>query len=99
MAGAKRIEEVAKKLLSYMIFNEKKKSSDCTKRISFVAVEIAKLRKKTYPFVRAEDIQKAEQILILQERGELSEESICKILNILNAKPFIKKLKDHKILV
>jgi hypothetical protein len=96
--GAKRISGDAKELLGYMIFNEGKKSSDRIKRISFIAVEIARMRNTVNPYVKPMDIQRAEQILVLQDRKELDDESIRGILGILDARPFLRKLRSYKVL-
>ena len=96
--GAKRIAKDAKELLGYMIFNENRKASNRIKRISQIAVEISRIRNKSILYVKAEDIQKAEQILILYERGELNERNLCGILGILNAQSFLDKLKSYGII-
>ena len=92
-AGAEIIAKDAKEFLGYLIFNGKRKVSERIKIISLIAVEIAKLKNWRKVYVKLEDIQKAEQILLLHEKGELSEESIRKILGILNAKSFLSRIK------
>jgi len=93
-AGAKRIAKDAKEMLGCLIFNEGRKSSERIKRISSIAVEIAKLQNLDNPYVKAEDIQRAEQILIMQERDELTVENVCGILGVSDAEPFLKKLRN-----
>jgi len=93
-AGAKMIAKDAKEFLGYMIFNEGRISFERIKRISLIAVEIAKIRNKSRPYIKVESIQKAEQILLLQDRNELNEESIREILGVLDAQPFLRKLRN-----
>lgn len=94
LAGAKRVATEARELLGYMIFDGKRKAYDWIKKISLVAVEIAGLRNRNNPYVKGEDVQKADQILLLQERNELDEKDVREILGILDAKPFLKKLEN-----
>jgi len=92
--GAKKIAKDAKEFLGYMIFNEGRKSSERIKRISLIAVEIARIRNKLIPYVTVDDVQKSEQILLLHERKELNEKSVCDILGVLDAQPFLRRLMN-----
>jgi len=92
--GARRIAKDAKEFLGYIIFNEGRRSSERIKRISLIAVEIARTRNRSAPYVTTEDIQKSEQLLLLHERKELDEKSVCEILGILDARPFLTRLRN-----
>lgn len=91
-AGAKRIANEAKLAMGLLIFYEGRKSSERIKKISVVAVEIARLFNKNKPYVKADHILDAEQILLLKERNELDSETIRKILGLLEGDTFLKKL-------
>ena len=93
-AGAKRIASEAKETLGLLIFNEGRKSSERIKKISVIAVEIAKLSNDTRPYVRAQDIFNAEQMLLLKERDELNSESVIKILGIIEGETFLRRLES-----
>lgn len=94
LAGATRVSREAKELLGHMIFHGRRQSYDRIKKTSLIAVEIARLRNKDYPYVKVEDVQKADQILILRETDELDEKNVRKILSILNAKLFLERLEE-----
>ena len=93
-AGATRIAGEAKESLGLLIFNEGRKSSDRIKRISVIAVEIARLSNKNKPYVMAKDILGAEQILLLKERSELDSETVCKVLGLLEGDSFLRRLEE-----
>lgn len=99
IAGAARVSREAKELLGYMIFDKRRKSYDWIKKASLVAVEIARLRNKGNPYVKAEDVQKADQLLILFRRNELTEAQICQIIGVLDAGSFFRRLKDSIFLL
>lgn len=92
-AGAKRIASEAKETLGLLIFNEGRKSSEHIKKISVIAVEIARLFNKNKPYVKADHILNAEQILLLNEKNELDSETIRKILGLLEGDKFLGKLE------
>lgn len=93
-AGARRIADEAKEALGLLIFNEGRKSSERIKRISIIAVEIARLLNRNKPFVKPEHVLNAEKILLLKERNELGSETIRKMLNLLEGQTFLKQLED-----
>jgi len=93
-AGAKIIANEAKLALGLLIFNEGRKSSECIKKISVIAVEVARLFNKNKPYVKADYVLKAEQILLLKERNELDSDTIRKILGLLEGNTFLKELEN-----
>lgn len=93
-AGARRIADEAKEALGLLIFNEGRKSSERIKRISIIAVEIARLLNRNKPFVKPEHVLNAEKILLLKEMNELGSETIRKMLNLLEGQTFLKQLED-----
>lgn len=98
-AGAVKVSSEAKEALGLLIFNEDRKSIERTKKISLIAVEIAKLSNKTKPYVKADHVIKAEQILILKERAQLTSQNVNKILEILDGEGFLKRLNSIGYLV
>jgi hypothetical protein len=92
LAGAKKIADAAKEALGLLMFNESSKSSERIKKISIIAVEIARLFNKNKPYVKSEHIFKAEQILLLKEKNEMDSETICKMLDLKEGKTFLRKL-------
>jgi hypothetical protein len=96
--GAVMVAKDAKELLGHIMFNEMKKPTDRVKRISYISVEIAKMRSASAPFVKAADVQKGEQVLILHDRNELDEESLGRILEVSDARSLLERLKSHRIL-
>jgi len=92
-AGAKMIANEAKLALGLLIFNEGRKSSERVKKISVIAVEIARLFNRTKPYVKVDYILNAEQILLFKERNELDSEAICKMLGLLEGETFLRRLK------
>ncbi len=93
-AGARRIADGAKEALGLLIFNEGRKSSERIKRISTIAVEIARLLNRNKPVVKPEHVLNAEKILLLKESDELGSETIRKMLNLLEGQTFLKQLED-----
>jgi hypothetical protein len=93
-AGAKMIANEAKLAMGLLIFNEGRRSSERIKKISVIAVEIARLINKNKPYVKADHILNAEQILLLKERNELDSDTTRKILGLLEGNTFLKKLEN-----
>jgi len=59
-----------------------------------ITVEVARIRNKFIPYVTADDIQKSEQVLLLHERKELTEKSVCDFLGVLDAQLFLRRLMN-----
>jgi hypothetical protein len=96
--GAAIVAKDAKELLGHIMFSEMKKPTDRVKRISYIAVEIARIRSASAPYVKSGDVQKAEQVLIMHDRSELDEKSLGRILEVSDARPLLERLESHRIL-
>lgn len=97
LAGAKSIAREAKEFLGSLIFNEGTKSLRRVRKISLISVEISKLQYPSRPYIKPGHIQKAEQLLILQQKNQLTSEDLCEILGVSNAEPFLERLKTLKV--
>jgi len=92
LAGAARVAAKAKEALGLLIFSEGRRSIERIKKIALIAVEIAKLSNEAQPYVKADHVVNAEQILILKERNQLNSETVIKMLGTLEGEKFLKRL-------
>ena len=91
-AGAAIIANEAKETLGLLIFNEGRRSIERIRKISLIAVEIAKLSNKTKPYVKADNVINAERILLLKENNELDLKSLIKLLGTMDGENFLKRI-------
>jgi hypothetical protein len=92
-AGAKLIAREAKEALGLLIFDAGRQANQRIRKISLIAVEIAKLSSTTRPYVMVQHITGAEQIVLHEERGELDSKSIRGILELPKDRAFLKRAK------
>jgi hypothetical protein len=93
-AGAAKVALKAKDALGLLIFEQGRQSISRTKKISQMAVEIARLSNEAEPYVKIDDVVNAQRLLVLKERDQLKVENVTKILGTMDGKRLIKRLNS-----